>query len=53
MGKPCKGDLDRLTDSCSHLAASFFLFRFHLPPPFPRLVSRADILISGEARHAR
>jgi hypothetical protein len=53
MGKPCKGDLDRLTDSCGHLAVSFPVFRFHLPPPFPRLVSYVDILASGEVRHAR
>jgi hypothetical protein len=53
MGKPCKGDLDRLTDSCGHQAAPRFISRFYLPPPFPRLVSCADILVSGEVRHAR
>jgi hypothetical protein len=52
MGKPCKGDLDRLTDSRGYFAASFFFFRVHLPS-FERLVASADILASGEVRHAR
>ncbi|CUS45210.1 hypothetical protein MGWOODY_Smn608 [hydrothermal vent metagenome] len=53
MGNPCKGDHDRLTESCGRVAASIIVFHFNLPALFRRLVSYADILVPGEVRHAR